>query len=247
MMGDDAEQWTSRELRGLLRRGWQLVNHVALTGSDTDHVLIGPGGAYAVETKWSSSWDSDYGKQRLEQAVVQARDNARRLGLWKDFKQLGIVPEPVVVLWGGGVRDTEPRRILGGVTVVTGRGLREWSTSMHQRVLADEQVAGGWSALEGHVARRDPVERERHPLPPSVAEVLARVAMAVGAGAFALVAFGEILSRTGSVGITALAAVALMGPSYLLRASQAWKWTAWTWTGSLALPTIALVLEAAIR
>ena len=31
MMGDDAEQWTAAELRGLSRGGWRLVNHVALS------------------------------------------------------------------------------------------------------------------------------------------------------------------------------------------------------------------------
>jgi len=52
MMGDLAEQWTASELRKLRRRGWRVLNHVMLKQRDIDHVLIGPGGVYAVETKW---------------------------------------------------------------------------------------------------------------------------------------------------------------------------------------------------
>lgn len=248
MMGDDAEQWTSGELHRLVRRGWQLVNHVRLTGSDTDHILLGPGGAYAIETKWSGSWDGDYGRQRLGKAVAQARDNARRLALWYPFKRLGIAPEPVVVLWGGGLSATSPRRVVGGVTVVTGRGgLKEWAAGMDRRVLSDNQIDDGWSALESQVSRRDPVEMEKHPLPPSVAEMVARAGLGIGAGAFALVAFGETLSRTRSVAVTATSACLLLCPSYFLRHSPTWKWAAYTWSGGLALPAIALLLEAAIR
>jgi hypothetical protein len=48
MMGDEAEQWTARELRKMRRQGWRLVNQFQLALGDIDHVLIGPGGAYAV-------------------------------------------------------------------------------------------------------------------------------------------------------------------------------------------------------
>ena len=55
MMGDLGEQWTAQELRRLRRSGWQVVNHVTLTAPDIDHVLVGPGGMFAIETKWSAT------------------------------------------------------------------------------------------------------------------------------------------------------------------------------------------------
>src|SRR3954453_4413988 len=54
MMGEIAEQWTAQELRKLRRHGWRIVNHLMLRTWDIDHVLVGPGGIFAVETKWSS-------------------------------------------------------------------------------------------------------------------------------------------------------------------------------------------------
>lgn len=54
MMGDTAEMWTAMELRRLQSRGWRIVNHFVLAKDDIDHVLVGPGGAYVVETKWAT-------------------------------------------------------------------------------------------------------------------------------------------------------------------------------------------------
>ena len=133
MMGDDAEQWTAAELRRLSGRGWRLVNHVALSERDVDHVLLGPGGAYALETKWSSSWESDYGRRRLLAAVAQAKAGARTLRLWHPFKALEIEPQPVVVLWGRGLVDKGEKdqvRTIEGVSVVAGDALRDWTASL---------------------------------------------------------------------------------------------------------------------
>jgi hypothetical protein len=86
-----------------------LVNHVALREDDIDQVLLGPGGAFAIETKWRSSWDTTYGRQRTLDAAGQARDNARALRLWHPFKSLEIVPSPVLVLWSRGLLDWDEK------------------------------------------------------------------------------------------------------------------------------------------
>ncbi len=58
MMGDQAERWTAGDLRKLRRREYKVVNAIMLKRWDIDHVLLGPSGAYAVETKWSATpWD----------------------------------------------------------------------------------------------------------------------------------------------------------------------------------------------
>jgi Nuclease-related domain len=92
MMGDLGEQWTASELRRLRRDGWRVVNHVRLSAWDIDHVLVGPGGVFAVETKWSATaWRFDPFEDRILAAVRQARENAKRLGLWTDLRSLGWV------------------------------------------------------------------------------------------------------------------------------------------------------------
>ena len=56
MAGELAEQWTAQELRPLTKHGYELVNHVFVDGpGDADNVLVGPGGLFVLETKWSAS------------------------------------------------------------------------------------------------------------------------------------------------------------------------------------------------
>jgi hypothetical protein len=52
-------------LRKLRRADWRVVNHITLTGGDTDDVLLGPGGCFAIEPKWSSEpWPLDRPDER---------------------------------------------------------------------------------------------------------------------------------------------------------------------------------------
>lgn len=245
MMGDDAEQWTAAELRRLSRGGWRLVNHVALSESDVDHVLLGPGGAFAFETKWSGSWESEYGRRRLLDAVGQVKASARRLKLWHPFKTLGIEPHPVVVLWGRGLANwsEEDRvRTIEGVSVVSGAALNEWTRSLGDDVLSDSQVASGWSALEKHIARRDPVEKMQNPLQPSVADLVVRLSLAVGVGAFGVLTVGQLQRRTGSAVLTFVLACALAAAGGLLVRFATWRWAAWSWSLGVGLTAIALLV-----
>ena len=106
MMGDLAEQWTASDLRRLRARGWRLVNGVRL-GVEIDHVLIGPGGMIAVESKWSgSSWATSIGRARVVSAVEQVRRGARQLRLLSELRRCGIEHVgSVVVLWGPDAAD----------------------------------------------------------------------------------------------------------------------------------------------
>lgn len=250
MMGDEAEQWTAGQLRQLVRSGWRLVNHVSLRQRDVDHVMLGPGGAYAVETKWSSSWDTSYGRQRVAAGVDQARDNARDLRLWHPFKSLGIVPHPVLVLWGPGLSQWGPDdriRLVNDVTVVAGPALSEWTSGLNARALSAEQVALGWSALEEHVGRRDPVERERFPVPLSVTEWTVRVSSSLGFAALGLVAFGQTIVWTQSIPLTLALACGAVTPSAVLLRSGKWPWVAWSWVSGVGLPAVAVLVAQILR
>lgn len=49
--GRDAERRTARALARLTRNGWAIVHDVASARGNVDHVLVGPGGVFLVDTK----------------------------------------------------------------------------------------------------------------------------------------------------------------------------------------------------
>lgn len=94
--GAAAEQLTCAELRKLRAASWRVVNHFALEDWDIDHVLVGPGGVIAVETKWSHrDWRTAQSRPWLNAAVDQAQANARTLRLW--LKRFGVTDVQSVV------------------------------------------------------------------------------------------------------------------------------------------------------
>lgn len=110
MAGDTAEQWTAMELRRLRRRGWRLVNRVVLKRQDVDHVLIGPGGVFAVETKWTATpWQLDPPEDRVRRAAAQASENARDLQLWQPAIQVADLVRAAGRVPVGG-RSVRPQR-----------------------------------------------------------------------------------------------------------------------------------------
>jgi hypothetical protein len=248
-MGVEAEQWTADALRRLTRRGWRLVNHVALKREDIDHVLLGLGGAYAVETKWNSAWASAYGRERVAAGIVQARKNARDLTIWHAFKSLGIAPRPVLVLWGPGLSkwgQAERIREIDGVTVVIGAALAEWAGGMSSDVLTEDQVTKGWAALEDHVGKRDPIDRQKFPVPRSATEWAARLGLIVGLVALGLAAFGQLFTWTHSATMTVVVGGLAVVPVVPLLRSPNWRWAAWSWALGIGLPTVALLAVQAV-
>lgn len=168
MAGDTAEQWTAQELRRLRRKGWRLVNRVTLKHKDIDHVLIGPGGAYAIETKWTATaWRLDASDDRIRRAAVQASDNGQDLNRWHAFKSLGVSVEPVVFLWGAGLADLASEQSvwrLHGVDVVIGARAKKWRQQLDAERLSADQINGAWSALDVHSQKRDAFEPLNTPL-----------------------------------------------------------------------------------
>ena len=167
MMGGQGEQWTASELRPLQRRGWRVVHHVSLRTWDIDHVLIGPGGAFAIETKWSAQpWVLEPAEERVLKASRQAAGNARDLRLWDSFRKAGIDVQPVVMLWGPGLRSRgalEAVVPLDDAVVVSGPFAARWRDNLPAGVLTDEQIDAGWWALEKQVRLRDDLDLEAAP------------------------------------------------------------------------------------
>ena len=199
MMGEQAELWTASELRK--NREDRLLNHISLAYGDIDHLVVGPRGVVAVETKWSSQpWDERDGPNRIRAAALQVTQECRRLNLWTPFRSAGIEARPLVVLWGHGVRgwsEVERVRIVEGVTVVSGYVLRDWMRERRAQALDLAQVELVVDALTAQVERRDRADRERAPMPRSAGEILSAVGQVIAGCGFGLVACVHALSWFG--------------------------------------------------
>lgn len=156
-MGAAGEQWTGEELVAATPEHVRIVHAVALAWGDVDHVVVGPGGVWALETKWSSTkWsDRDLAPTgRITAAVQQATRNARevrsRLAAYDQRRTVGAV----VVVWGN-VGDLELPFEQHGVAVVHGKGLREWLADSRPEVMSAAEVASAADGLERYVAHRD--------------------------------------------------------------------------------------------
>lgn len=210
MMGGQGEQWTASELRPLQRRGWRVVHHVSLRAWDIDHVLIGPGGAFAIETKWSAQpWVLEPVEERLRKAAKQAAGNARDLRLWDPFRKAGIDVQPVVMLWGPGLRSRGALKALVPVddaVVVSGPFAARWRDNLPAGVLTDEQVDAGWWALEKQVRLRDDLDLEA--APKSVGQLATATIATVIAAAAGVVLAASLISLVGPLWLWVLACAA---------------------------------------
>jgi hypothetical protein len=123
--GFDGEQQTSRILAGLKVDGYHVHEHIDIGWGDVDHVIIGPTGVFAIETKnWSGRVTGSEGKllrngypanDSIRQAVRGAIAIKELLDLrW--VEAILVCPEAEVV--------DEPLRV-GKVTVVSGTRLSQ--------------------------------------------------------------------------------------------------------------------------
>ena len=108
--GAVAEQNTAELLDRLERGGWRVLNDVFFDKVNVDHVAVGPGGVFAVETKsTSAAWDftanrlDTFADAALRQARAAARKTRLLLSPVADFDVT-----PVLVCWGPNVSRTCP-------------------------------------------------------------------------------------------------------------------------------------------
>ncbi len=207
LVGIFGEIWTSDELGGLRRKGWHVVNHVMLEHRDVDHVLLGPGGFYSIETKFRSEWE-DVRRAAAEfapRAYEDAHGVAGRIGRPRAHVH------PLVVLWGGGIGSIEPAPFtFDRVTFCAGELLRDYLGSAPSVTIPESEVQAAFDALDGYVRKRDVRENALEGDLPrdsvhAVNDVLLSFAAAIGALAL-LVPFMQ-LSPTGLWGVPAAAAM----------------------------------------
>lgn len=251
MMGDEAEQWTAQELRKLRARGWKLINHISLRGWDIDHVLVGPGGAFTIETKWTAdAWKPVEHDDRVRAACDQAVQNARTVRLWLKRAELGVV-EPVIFLWGSGARDLPAVQFEESdghvATVVAGPAARSWAAALPAEGLDGRQVERAWSLIEQYCTGRDPREAVEAPLPLSVGQMAMRGFLAVLAANVAFLTFATWLEYEPAARWWVPALLILSLPAILLlRQIRAVRYIAWGWLGGVAV-SVVLILYALAR
>jgi hypothetical protein len=169
-MGADAEEWTAAELRKLDHR-WEVFHDVPLSQSNVDHVAIGPGRVYAIETKWTSRSDVD---RFLKGATWQAARQATELSVELRSRGAGREVRPLLVVWGPGMADRlgEKPQAVNNVPVVAGHHAEVWRQRMAgalDRLEADRPATQALLALLAeHEARLDAApadENEPRPTP----------------------------------------------------------------------------------
>lgn len=139
-MGADAEKRTARALAPLRRAGWQLAHDLQTERGNRDHIAIGPGGVFLLDTKCRDGVlkvegdvvhvereddpDASYELHRLAPSI---RGAARQLKKELDGHgtYVGWV-QAVVVVWAN-----FPQRVVEGdrVSFVHGDELADWLTS----------------------------------------------------------------------------------------------------------------------
>ncbi len=145
------------------RRGWRLINGIYLAGhGHIDHILVGPGGVFVIESKWTSK------ACRIELGeivgllgrvpVAQAGEGAVKVErlLRTGSHRLDVEVRPVVVIWGpGGVRMDGGSTDIDGVMVCEGRRHRDWVRQLDNPTRLDAaSVCAITRSLEEHLDRR---------------------------------------------------------------------------------------------
>jgi hypothetical protein len=220
-MGEAAEQWTAQELRPLLNHGWRLVNHISLQGkADLDHVLVGPGGLYVLETKWSATpyklsppdpTTLSASRSVSEQAARLSRALPRRSEIGNAL--------PLVVLWGAASErlreEADPVAVsTTDARVIAGLKLRDWAMRRGRTALTPEQVATVWGELDRYARYTD--DREP-PVPDSISDGLTAFSLAIGAAMLTILAIAEAARAPHGWLVALVTAGVLVTGSLLLR------------------------------
>lgn len=147
---------TSNALRELPAPPWRVVYEIAedrLGG--IEHVLIGPGGVFAVQTSMEplpNAPESDPDPQAVARAAIA------RGGLDDALRRCAMTSDRLVrVHWGAPPPGSGPSvDVVPGVTAVDGRSLTAWAAGLGQ-TLTSAQVDLAWQTVTTSIGRPDPL------------------------------------------------------------------------------------------
>lgn len=147
LAGAWGESFTNDEIKTATKRGqiWGAVANIEIGGFDIDHLVIAPGGVFAIETKHHTA---KINSSRKSADLDQARDAARKASLVLKSKPIDMQHEvtPVLVIWGKASADLKGgSRVVAGVRLLAGSDLPEWlsrqSTGRLAQDTAEEMLA----------------------------------------------------------------------------------------------------------
>jgi len=142
----------SRELLDAVPE-WLAVHDLPVDGRSVDHVVVTPLAVLAVQTAWwGRASEADHARRR-EQAVEQARRDARAVKTLLASRAVGFdLPVwPVVLTWGPGAEDSQA----GLVDVVSGADAGAWAMAYSSGAIAPSVAERVHGALLRVQARRD--------------------------------------------------------------------------------------------
>jgi hypothetical protein len=244
-LGAWAEEATADALQPLLAHGYRVIHHAGLSYGDIDHFLVGPGGVFVIETKWSArGWDLEKDPY-ARRAVQQVKREASLVNHW--LRPLRAVPvQAVLVLQGAASRglpeSARVRRSSDDVLVVAGDALERWSLGLSRAVLTEDDVDVIASAMEQQVSKRDALEPS---VPRSLRAVLSQalVAVASGIAAFYLPAAAHRFGNMGTLVTTA----AITAAAVMARSNGRWRWASTAALASCAFWAALLLITGAIQ
>lgn len=152
-LGVAGEELTAEELQKLRKRGWRVVHHVMLAKGegDIDHAVLGPGGFFAVDSKYRTDWSRS--RNRIGDLARQSRRQATALQSRLQVKEPKV--QPAVILWGPRVSKVfDDVFHHDGVIFCVGPAFVEYASTLDTDV---DQVTidQAFTQLDGYVATRD--------------------------------------------------------------------------------------------
>lgn len=169
-LGLEAEMAVGQELNHLMRDGYYVYHDFPAENFNIDHVAVGPGGLFAIETK--GRFKPDMGRGKFDATVTfdgkvlrfpdwedrKFLEQARRQAVWLKGWTSSAIGEkvearPVLALPGWFV-DQKAR---GDVTLYNGKNPRSWATAQGNRVLSENQIKRIKHQLEQRCRDVEPV------------------------------------------------------------------------------------------
>jgi Nuclease-related domain len=162
-LGVMGEQATAKAVLGRRRReGCQLVNGLYFAGhGDVDHLLVGPGGIFVLESKWTTvTWElSKVGVTGPpgRNPIAQAREGAHTVErmLRHGRERFDVEVHPVLVIWGPGAPVIEGGWTeIAGISVFEGRQTEKWLSRLERSPLSESLVDSLARTLETDLEQR---------------------------------------------------------------------------------------------
>ena len=220
-LGVAGEEWTADELRKLRKHNWRVVNHVMLDkgGGDIDHAVLGPGGFFAVDSKYRTDWSTSTGS--LDDLARRSRRQAAALQPRLGSKLAKV--RPAVVLWGPGVSKVfDDVFEHEGVLFCVGRSFVEHVAGL-ETVVDQTEVDQAFAKLDEYVANRDIGEARDHgdrarPIVDHVQDLV--IAMSLAAATFLAITTAIKIPPIGLWSVVLAVAIAVASRSVRRRLSE---------------------------